>query len=128
MKSSVKRLMNDVMTINETSLALVPARKGAYDKAVEIYVDGEFKITYLSQVRVGQPWHLADGPNSDKWFVCVSPIKVDYSRDSKNPTFIMGAITVLQAAPIEDPTPTIEYATKAQVPKLTYSVEDVQDV
>ena len=127
MKSSLKQLVTDVMTINETSLSLVPARKGAYDKAVEVFVDGEIIPTYLSQVKVGQPWHLAEGSKIAEWFVCVSPIKLDYSRDSKNPTFVMGAINVLQAAPIEEiSTPKLVAPKKA--PKLTFYKNYVQDV
>lgn len=129
MKSSVKKLVNEVMTINESSLSLVPARKGAYDKAVEVFMHGEIIPTYLSQVQVGQPWHLAEGSKIDQWFVCVSPIKIDYSRDSKNPTFVMGAINVLQAAPIEEmhQAPKLEAPVKT-APRLTFCKDDVQDV
>jgi hypothetical protein len=130
MKSSLKQLVTDVMTINEASLSLVPARKGAYDKAVEVFVAGEIIPTYLSQVKVGQPWHLAEGKKTAEWFVCVSPIKLDYSRDSKNPTFIMGAINVLQAAPIEErfeSAPKLGSPVKS-VPKLSFCKNDVQDV
>jgi hypothetical protein len=133
-KASVKKLVSEVTTINETSLSLVPARKGAYDKAVEIFVGGEIIPTYLSQVRVGQPWHPAEGSKAAEWFVCISPIKIDYSRDSKNPTFIMGAINVLQAAPIEEllipskpQTPVLE-TVNTKTLRLTSSSLDVTDV
>lgn len=84
-----------------TTISLIPTRKGIHDKPVEIYVDGEIRETFLSQVQVGQPWHALEGNFSNKWFVCLSPVKLDYSRDSKNPTLIMGALNVLQADTLE---------------------------
>ena len=129
MRSSVKKLVAD-LAVNETSLSLVIARRGMYDKDVEIFAGGEVIATYLSQVKVGQPWRVADGQSAGNWFVCVSPIKADYSRDSKNPTFILGNLNVLQAPSIESMTPKPATLPTAQPPRRLTSCKtvDVEDV
>lgn len=130
MRSSVKKLVAE-LAVNEPSLSLVVARKGAYDKDVEIFANGEVIVAYLSQVKVGQPWRVAStNDKPDTWFVCVSPIKADYSRDSKNPTFILGALNVLQATPIESRAPKPAALPSSPPPRLTHykTPSDVQDV
>jgi hypothetical protein len=129
MRSSVKKLVAD-LAVNEPSLSLVVARKGAYDKDVEVFTNGEVVATYLSQVKVGQPWRVADGSSAGNWFVCVSPIKADYSRDSKNPTFILGNLNVLQAPAIESWAPKPTALPSAQQPRRLTSCKpsDIQDV
>jgi hypothetical protein len=72
-------------------------RRGLNDKPVEIYSNGKLIQSYMSYVQVGQPWHALEGNAKDKWFVCLTPVKLDYSRDPKNPTLILGAMNVLQA-------------------------------
>lgn len=105
-----------------TTISLLPARKGIHDKPVEVFVNGEIKETFLSQVQVGQPWHALEGNFSNKWFVCLSPVKLDYSRDAKNPTLIMGAMNVLQADSMES-----RIYRPARLPSKV-SASDVEDV
>ena len=110
------------------ALTLPSLRKGIHDKEVEVWVDGEFKNTYLSQVQIGQPWHSLEGAHGDRWFVCLSPVRFDYSRDQKNPTLIMGAMNVLQAESVQSRIHKPKLSTAKGVPKLSsnYDVEDIE--
>jgi hypothetical protein len=111
-----------------TTISVVPTRKGIHDKSVEVWVNGEIKETFLSQVQVGQPWHALEGNFINKWFVCLSPVKLDYSRDSKNPTLIMGAMNVLQADSMESRVH--KPATAPRLPSKVYASDaaEVEDV
>jgi len=90
-------------------------KHGIYDLLVSVFRQGAFYETYLSQVRVGDSFCFE---KRDKdWFLCVTPIKnMCTSRgDMDNPTFLLGALEVLQAKPIA-----IEYPAP-EVPKLESS-------
>ena len=109
-----------------TSVAIV--RKGCYDKPVEVFTNGEVIQTFLSQVRVGEPWRTLEG-SPDRWFVCVSPIKTDYSRDSKNPTFVMGAMNVLQADSVDSRRYRAPKIASTNVRQLSFEAAgDIEDV
>jgi hypothetical protein len=119
-----KRQVRKVEHELTTTITVVPTRKGIHDKRVEVWVDSEIKETFLSQVQVGQPWHALEGNFSSKWYICLSPVRLDYSRDSKNPTIIIGAMNVLQAESMES------RVHKPAAARLTsrVTVSDVEDV
>lgn len=99
-------------------------QQGIYDKPVEVWRGGQLVRTYMSYIRVGEPFHFMD---KDTWYVCATPIQ-QTNRWSKNPTFIIGAFNVLQASPIEERMQKAQLENKPQPKRLAFDKSDVSDV
>lgn len=119
----------DLVPRTSTELDVMrPQKHGRNDQRVEIYRQGQIIESFLSDVRVGEPFFIIDG-RVQAWFMCVTPIRVDRSLDDVNPTFILGSIEVMQAAPIVERKPEVPAIEHAK-PRLSisYNKDDVQDV
>jgi hypothetical protein len=101
--------MNDIITFGrELSL-----QQKEYDYDVEIFRNGRFFNSFISQVRVGDCFSICDKP---QWFKCTTPIKKSIYQNKIS--FVLGTVEVLQAKPIINMN-TIE----GEVLKITYDKE-----
>lgn len=105
-------------------------QQGRYDLKVQLFRDGAFHETYLSQINVGDSFCFEH--REGQWFTCVTPIKKGgcVRGDESNPTFIIGSLEVLQARPIavEFPAPEPKALPSPNKTKAKFLSSDVEDV